>query len=141
MEMLKIGITISGLLWNSISDLKEKRISLLITGFYAVIGIGYQIINKQMGSWIIVSLIPGLLVLTFAKVTREKIGYGDGILLLSLGCYLNIEEMVLVCMIAVCLAGIIALILLVFFHKGRDYAIPFVPFLLCGYVMECFLCG
>ncbi len=141
MEMLKIGITISGLLWNSISDLKEKRISLLITGFYAVIGVGYQIINKQMGSWIIVSLIPGLLVLAFAKLTREKIGYGDGILLLSLGCYLNIEEMVLVCMIAVCLAGIIALILLVFFHKGRDYAIPFVPFLLCGYVMECFLCG
>lgn len=140
MEMLKIGITISGLLWNSISDLKEKRISLLVTGVYALIGVGYQIINKQMGSWMVVSLIPGLLVLAFAKLTREKIGYGDGFLLLSLGCYLNIEEMVLVCMIAVCLAGVIALILLVFFHKGRDYAIPFVPFLLCGYVMECFLC-
>lgn len=141
MEIIKIGITISGLLWNSISDLKEKRISLLVTGFYALTGVGYQIINKQMGSWMVVSLLPGLLVLAFAKITREKIGYGDGFLLLSLGCYLNIEEMLLVCMIAVCLAGVIALILLVFFHKGRDYAIPFVPFLLCGYVMECFLCG
>ncbi len=141
METVKIGITISGLIWNSILDLREKKISLMVVIFYALIGMGYQIINKNLGFWIVAALIPGLLALAFAKLTREKIGYGDGLLLLALGCYLAIEELVLVCMIAVCLAGTVALILLLFFHKGRDYAIPFVPFLLCGYIMECFLCG
>ena len=141
MDFIKIALAVSGLAINSILDLRRKRISLLVTIFYGLLGVGYQITNKEMGVWMMVSLLPGLLVLAFAKLSKEKIRYGDGLILLALGCYLNIEEMALVCMIAVCFAGILALILLVFFHKGRNYVIPFVPFLLCGYVLEVLLCG
>lgn len=141
MDFFKIALAVSGLAINSILDLRRKRISLLVTIFYGLLGVGYQIATDKIGGWMVVSLLPGLLALFLAKLTKEKIGYGDGFILLALGCYLNIEEMVLVSMVAVCFAGILALILLVFFHKNRDYAIPFVPFLLCGYVLEVLLWG
>ena len=141
MEWIKNGMIIAGLVWNSILDLREKRVSLLVTVLYGLLGIGYQILQKEIGFWMIASFLPGLSALALAKLTREKIGYGDGFMLLALGCYIRLEEMAWVCMIAVCLAGLFALILLAFFHKKRDYAIPFVPFLLLGYVMETYLCG
>jgi prepilin signal peptidase PulO-like enzyme (type II secretory pathway) len=65
-------------------------------------------------------------------MTGQKVGYGDGLLLLALGCYLVWEDMLLMCMAAVFCGGIWGLVLMIFFHKNKDYEIPFVPFLFLG---------
>ena len=86
MDFIKIALAVSGLAINSILDLRRKRISILVTIFYGLLGVGYQIITHKIGGWMIVSLLPGLLVLTFAKLTKENSGYGDDFILLPLGC-------------------------------------------------------
>jgi leader peptidase (prepilin peptidase)/N-methyltransferase len=63
-----------------------------------------------------------------------KIGIGDGVLLcatgLGLGFWSNLELFA----IALLLAAVISIVLLTFRLADRKKSIPFVPFLLLGYV-------
>jgi leader peptidase (prepilin peptidase)/N-methyltransferase len=125
---------LAGLLWLSAEDLCRKEISLLPVIGMAAIGAGCSLLG---GDWTDVSVLlrflPGLLVLLLARLTDESIGYGDGWVLLALGCFLDPEDLVSLCMAAISCAGIAALFLLLVLHRGRHAQIPFVPFLLLGY--------
>lgn len=130
----KTCLELSGLLINGVLDLKTKQISLWVTTIYGAVGILWQIYFGTMTWEFAFSLVPGILCLLAAWATKERVGYGDGYLLIATGCYLGWEDMLLLCMMAVISAGIWALILCVLFHKGKDYEIPFVPFMLIGYM-------
>jgi leader peptidase (prepilin peptidase)/N-methyltransferase len=73
-------------------------------------------------------------VITISKATGGKIGMGDGFLLcvtgLGLGFWGNLELFA----IALFFAAVLAIILLIFRLVDRKKSIPFVPFLLLGYV-------
>lgn len=82
---------------------------------------------------VVLRFVPGLVCLGLGWLTKEGIGYGDGLMLLCLGCFLSLQQLLSVCLSALTLAGIAAMLLLLVFHKGRKTEIPFVPFLLAGY--------
>ncbi len=84
----------------------------------------------------IISLIPGIVCLIVAKLTKEAIGYGDAMIIFMLGLYWRWESVCTVLMGACMLAAIFALVLLIFFRKNRKYEIPFVPFLALALFME-----
>jgi leader peptidase (prepilin peptidase)/N-methyltransferase len=132
MKWLGLGFELSGLAVHSIMDLRSGEISLWLTAIYAAVGTLWRIFAGTLTWEIFFSLIPGVLCLCLAKMTAEKVGYGDGFLLLALGCYLGWEDMLLLCMTALIGGGICGLILMLFFHKKKDYEIPFVPFLFLG---------
>ena len=67
--------------------------------------------------------------------TRESIGYGDGLVILCMGCFYALGEMMAIVMIAITMAGIAALGLLIFGHKNRKSEFPFVPFLLGAHLV------
>ena len=81
------------------------------------------------------AFIPGAVCLVMGYCTRQAIGYGDAILLCSLGMLYSLQEILFICMTAVTLAGIVGLVLLVVFRKSGKYEIPFVPFLLAGWMV------
>jgi leader peptidase (prepilin peptidase)/N-methyltransferase len=90
--------------------------------------------GEWTGIYVVLQFLPGLLVLIFAGLSGEYIGYGDGWVLLCLGCFLAADDLVSLCMISLTCAGIAALFMLFVLHMGRRAQIPFVPFLLVGYV-------
>ena len=57
------------------------------------------------------------------------------ILLLMLAFYLSLDEILSVGVVAFSIAGIVALLLLLLFHKNGKERIAFVPFLCVGYVL------
>lgn len=65
---------------------------------------------------------------------------GDALLMLVLGIYLGLEAALDVLLLALFLAAVWAGILLFVGKKGRNYAFPFVPFLLIGYMGRWILC-
>lgn len=140
MEIIELLLAASGLVINTILDVKFKKISIRVTVIYGLLGIVFQIVKQTVGLWMLSSLFPGLIAILLARVTGEKIGYGDGLLILAMGCYFTISELSYICMTAVCMAGVVALLFLVVLKKSKDYAIPFVPFLFWGYVLECLIC-
>ncbi len=134
MEQIGNFVVGSSLLANSIMDLRKRRILLPLTVVCGIFGLALRIWEDGVGVSLFLPLIPGLFFLLFAFLSREKVGYGDGILLLAIGGYFHGEELLTLCMTAVFAAGIAGLVLCVFFHKGKDYEIPFVPFLFFGYL-------
>lgn len=127
-----VGIS---LLANSIMDIREKHILLPLTIICGVLGIVLRIWENGIGTFLFFSLLPGMFLLLFAWISKEKAGYGDGILLLAIGAYFSGSELMMLCMTAIMCAGICGLVLYVFFHKGKNYEIPFVPFLFFGYLL------
>lgn len=86
-------------------------------------------------SSMVLGLLPGIFMLILAWSTRESIGYGDGLVILCMGCFYALGEMMAIVMIAITIAGITALGLLVFGHKNRKSEFPFVPFLLGAHLV------
>jgi leader peptidase (prepilin peptidase)/N-methyltransferase len=118
----------------------KKEVSMLpIVGMSAV-GATCSLLGGEWGNAsFLLQFLPGMFVLLFARLSGESIGYGDGWVLLALGCFLGLEELVSLCMIAVSCAGMVALFLLVVLRRGRQTQIPFVPFLLLGYALTVFV--
>lgn len=130
------GIVFAFLLVCAVFDIRERQIpTVLIAGGFATacgakawqIGSGAVTIGEACGS-----LLPGILFLLLSFLTREKVGYGDGLLLLVLGLCVGFRS----CLIDVCIgligASIFALGLLVFRKAQRNSEIPFIPFLVMG---------
>ena len=86
-----------------------------------------------------ISVLPASIFWIISFVTREKIGYGDGWVLLMIGLYVGFMKCVLILMAALVLESIILLVLLVLGKIHKDEEVAFVPFLLLGLgVVLCF---
>ena len=123
-EMWKSIITVICLGGLSVEDIRRKEISgwsLLITA-----GIGLVLLAVD-GCWRVCLLLGWL--------TRESIGYGDGLVLLCMGGFMGISQLVRMWFAAITMAGLVAIFLLVVRHMQRKAELPFVPFLLMGYGM------
>ena len=114
-------------------DFKAKEIPLWLSVLGGVIGIGFCIVEKRALGDLVLSCIPGIILLGVSWITKEVIGYGDGIVFVVLGTYLSISKLVSIGMLAFFVAGIVALVLLVVFRKNGRYRMPFVPFLVIAY--------
>ena len=72
-------------------------------------------------------MLPGLFLLLLAYLTSEQVGYGDGLAVLILGCFLGAGKCAAVCGMAFMLSGP--------FTTGKiclkkEEPVPFLPFLL-----------
>ena len=126
------------LLLQAIWDIRTKELPLWISLVLGSCGFLYSVCNKRSGLEILIALLPGLFCLLLGYVTRQAIGYGDGILICSLGLIYTWQDVVQICSIAIVFAGLMGIVLLVVFRKNGKYEIPFVPFLFLGW---CVLLG
>lgn len=116
-------------------DLKEKRIHVFIPVGTAAIGLLLQLLwlQRTFGD-VLLGMAVGLVVLLPAVLGRGSIGAGDGMILAASGIFLGFWENLTLLMTALMLAGAAALFLLIIKRKGRNYRMPFVPFLLAAYL-------
>ena len=140
LQVIRTGFLALILLIQSVWDIKSKRLPIWITGVGALVGILLWFLRGSYELSQFVAMIPGILCIVFAKVSKEAIGYGDGLLLSMMGIYLEFSVMLGVCLWAFILAGFLALFLLVMKKKKGKQEIPFVPFLFIGFLLEVFLC-
>lgn len=135
---MKEILLISGLCIMSVEDIRKKeirRVWLLVLG---VAGVLLMVVGGGLrGMADLAGFIPGMLCLLVAWMTKEQLGWGDAILILVMGCYLDAIALMNVCMIAFAIAGFAALVLIVVVKKSKKYELPLVPFLLTGYVLLC----
>ena len=133
MEIYETIILLTGLIVASLLDIWKKQISVTITVLMGLSEIVIKIVNHNIQVSSMLSLIPGILCLVYAWLSHEQIGYGDGLLLLAVGCYLDLSDMIGLCTLALSITGIYALIMLLIMKKDKKYEIPFAPFLLTGF--------
>lgn len=80
-------------------------------------------------------LMPGVLLLMLAFISRQQVGSGDGWTVLGLGLWLSPAALALLVAGAGAAGAVAAAVLLVLRKARFQRKIPFIPFLLGGYLL------
>ena len=87
----------------------------------------------------LLSVIPGAAFWLLSYITGERVGYGDGWVLIMIGLFTGLQNCFLILLAGLAVESVAALILLVIGKATGDREIPFAPFLLLGMgVVICF---
>lgn len=122
------------LLWLALLDKKQLEIKKSILVFAAVIllaagSLGDISLFSRFGGAAF-----GIVLLFFCRFSGEAMGMADGILILICGVAFGLYETVALSFFAALYAGCFSGILLITHKAGRKSRIPFLPFLLLGYI-------
>ena len=145
--MYKIGhiclIIILGVI--CVFDIKRKKIPVYMLIILAAAGI---ISNFTVGEFDIekriIAMLPGMILLIVSMITKQQIGYGDGMIILIMGLYIDIDDILSIVLSSFLLSSIAAIILMTVFKKKKNFEMAFSPFLLIGYGLVkgvYFICG
>lgn len=135
-ENVLTGIAFFLVVISAFFDVRRREIPISVIVVGGILGIAmnlWQIVGGNLSiSEASASLLPGIFVLLIGLVTREKVGYGDGFLLLVIGLFTGFCHCFLVLCISLLLISFFALILLCMRKAEQNSRLPFVPFLAAG---------
>lgn len=116
----------------SIQDLIFHEVNILIICIGLIMGVMAEIIGDK-GIWkMIFGLMPGIAILIAGYLSKEAIGYGDGLATMVIGCLIGLWDTMAIVLYAFILSALVSLILIVFCKRKKKIA--FIPFLLVGFV-------
>ncbi len=128
-----------------ICSLRDVRCRTLRTGgilAFAVLGIWLHLYLGRLELLdMLGGMAVGLVLYACAAMSGEKIGKGDAMLVMVCGIFLGFWETILLLWVAFFFAGAFGFLVMKIRHVGGSYELPFVPFLLVGYVLCLFLWG
>lgn len=142
--MKGIMITI-WLLLLAVGDIKSRKLPLSLLGpgmAYGVFSFVWMIAEEGIISFAALSgaVGAGVLLLALAFLTG-MVGYGDGVVLIVIGLLAGYRHVTAMFCMALLLAALYSGGLLIFRKAKRHTQIPFLPFLLVGWMFAYFLCG
>lgn len=119
----------------ALDDLKTKQVRLGEIILFAVIGVVINLIYRTNSLTSIIGGIGiGLITILFSYISKEKIGMGDAYIITVTGLYLGFINTAMLLWISSVLASIFGIIS-IRKYDNKDLEIPFVPFLLLGYII------
>ncbi len=136
-----IGVTFKALalitmIVAAVMDIREKKIPLSIPTVQMTLSMLYVLYLLSKGEEIfgglMLSLLPGAVLIAVCYVTRQGIGLGDGLMVLSLGPLFGMSGILLVVLIAFTLSALVGGMLLILKKACVKSAMAFMPFLTVG---------
>ena len=123
------------LLVGTIWDLIKREIPVIYLASGTCFAVLYRFFShKKMWYISICGAVIGIVFLLLSKYTEEQIGYGDSWMILNLGIYLGIWELVLLLGIVFGVIFIFSCVGLICKKLSRHTRIPLYPFLMIGYI-------
>ncbi len=125
------------LLLGGIYDLRFKKIPLWYLLLFLIFGLLSAIFMRDI-SYLdaMFGFLGGVFMILIAKLSKESIGYGDGILLCGMGLFMGIHPLLYAFFYSICLMIPFSLWLLFFEKRERDEKVPLIPFLLFGTMIQ-----
>ncbi|MCM1087963.1 MAG: prepilin peptidase [Muribaculaceae bacterium] len=117
-------------------DIKKKEIPVYLAAAGIIAALGVNLFLLYRGDLSAAetagSLLPGGFFLIVSFLTKEKVGYGDGLLLLTAGLFLGFYRCCFCLCISLLGSSVFAILLLGLGKAGKNSKIPFAPFLAIG---------
>ena len=121
----------------SVIDILTHFISVKILLVLNVCAVIYQGYTRRVDIWLIMGgICVGMILLLISKITHESIGYADSWLILILGIYLGLWELLEVLAGALFVLALASVLVLVMKRMSRKCVLPFIPFLAAGYLLN-----
>ena len=132
--MIQSCILLGTLGVHSFEDIREKKITVNITLFSGIIGIVLHLFFQNQSIYeMLAGTLPGFGILFLNRLTKGKIGMGDGIVFMLTGLYLGFGKNMILMFLSFVLAGVFGLFLLIRVGDKGDEKMPLIPFLFLGY--------
>ena len=122
------------LLVGSVMDIKDKTVPAIYLLIAAAGSVVMTVIYKGELKEMLLGLIPGTAILIVGKLSG-CMGEADGILLLLLGGMYGLRDGGELMMYALLAAAAVSVLLIVLKHAGKKDTLPFIPFMLVGFMM------
>lgn len=124
----------------SVIDLRTRKIPVCLLAVLNLLVIILQLYQLSGGRGDVVLIIEGMGVgaafFLISRVTEEGIGYGDSWMILILGIYLGVWELLEVLAGACFLLAVASAACLTVKKMSAGCSLPFIPFLTAGYVLQ-----
>lgn len=128
------------LLLNAILDWKRQEISLWSLAAFGGLGLLLNVWMSYQSIWDIAGGISvGIFLLVVAFLTKEAVGFGDGLLLCVTGIYVGFWENLSLLVAGLLLCAILAICCLLFRKRQLTDRFPLVPFLFLAWIGRMFL--
>lgn len=139
LELLPYAAVWILLLSEGIRDFRKRQVSLPVILIFTGMGIFMCIPEWKMcwQSMFLGATIGGILLL-LAGVSREQIGYGDGWMFVATGVLLGFRVNLFLLFFSFLCSGVAAGILFLL-RSSRKRRIPFIPFMISGYLLTCIM--
>lgn len=117
------------------SDLKEKSVSILSIFISGMAFFVFRLCSTS-GNWkgSVSGVFVGVLFLFISWISKQSLGYADSLIIMELGFYLGFWETLFMLGIAFLLSAFAGLFVLLKCRWSKKASIPFLPFLLIGYL-------
>lgn len=139
MTLQKIG-TVIMLTAGSIWDIRGKKLPAGMLLLDVLTGGILMAVNREInwqkdGYLYVVGLLIGVILLLIGRFCGGCIGTADGIMTAVIGGVIGYHDTLLLLMNAILAAAVFSIVLIVIKKAGRGTTIPFIPFLLLGYLI------
>ena len=130
------GLSLLIMITAAIFDIREKRIPLSIPTVQMTLSLLFFLYlwSRRMEDpkGLLLSMLPGAVLLAIGYMTRLGIGIGDGLMVLSLGPLFGIRDILLIALLSFTLSALVGGTLLILKKVGGKSAMAFMPFLAVG---------
>ncbi|MBQ9359558.1 MAG: prepilin peptidase [Lachnospiraceae bacterium] len=128
------------LIISTVFDIKSRTVPAVIFAISGAVGImAYIATGTYLSGGIVDELfgvILGAVFIGVALISGGKLGMGDALAILVIGIYLGGSGSALVVLYAMMITAAFSIVLLIIRRGNRDTALPFMPFLLAGCVLQ-----
>ena len=119
----------------AIEDLRFLKLNMPVIWLMSLTAVVLRIISQEDIWSILLSFIPGLLLILISGITRGTVGLGDGFAVMMVGACLDFFRTVGVVSVSLILLSVGALVMLIFKKAGRKTIVPYMPWLLGPYIL------
>ncbi len=112
---------------------KEIPLAPVLLGIFIAVILRLQgIVGEETWRDAVLSVVPGIVFWGLSFISGEKVGYGDGWMLIMAGLFIGLWKCFLILLIGLVAESVAALILVAIKKVSGNEEIPFAPFLFLG---------
>lgn len=129
-------IILAMLVYESVVDIKHMRIDVRAAVAAGVMGVAVgRLAYGQPLAWLLYGLLTGGLVSLMAWISRQGIGYGDGVIFAVMGLCIEPSVVLGILWVSMLAAEVYGAVGIFCGRRTRGAALPFIPFVTAVYIV------